>query len=191
LQIAKPKKPRVESANEDAQKAERPVRKFDKDQGNFKKPFERKSYDNQSGGGDGKFRKPFERKSFDNKSGGGDGKFRKPFEKRSFDNKNGADGKFRKPFDKNGKPGSHDNKKPFNKSGGGERPEVNKKELKKERRQKKIGEENFDLGINIKKIWETLRKADTTDEVRKKLCSTVYDSILGKINHVKPFFLIR
>ncbi len=155
----------MESANGDEQKAERPVKKFNKDangHSNFKKPFEKRNFDNKSGG-DGKFKKPFDR---NNKSG-------------SYDNK--------RPFNKNG---SYDNKKPFNKNGsdfkkGVDKPEINKKELKIKRRQKKIGEENFDIGINIKKIWETLRKTETTEEVRKKLCATVFDSVNGKINHVK------
>ena len=54
-----------------------------------------------------------------------------------------------KPFKKNGFAG--------NKNGSAEKPAVNKKDLRLQRRQKKIGQ-NFDIGLNIKKIWETLRK---------------------------------
>lgn len=56
-----------------------------------------------------------------------------------------------------------------------------KKELKKERREKKLGGENFEVQSNMKKIWETLRRADTTDEAKKKLCTSLFDNVKGKI----------
>jgi len=62
------------------------------------------------------------------------------------------------------------------------KPEIpkKKKELKKERREKKLGE-NFEVQASMKKIWETLRRSDTTDEAKKKLCTSLFDNVKGKI----------
>lgn len=111
---------------------------------------------------------------------------------------------------RNGKPGD----KPFkkngfsktptgaSKNGGTDKPAVSQKDLRLQRRQKKIGQ-NFDIGLNIKKIWETLRKSvnqpildmhslnllffgrsETTEEVRRKLCSSVFESVKGRVNQL-------
>ncbi len=99
-------------------------------------------------------------------------------------NKNGkqkpTNGKFpqKNKFDKNKKSLNGSSGKPVEKMTPAE-----KKELKKQRRQKKIGDK-YELTINIKKIWETLRKAETTDETKKKLCSTLYENVKGKISEV-------
>lgn len=36
----------------------------------------------------------------------------------------------------------------------------------------------------MKKIWETLRRSDTTDEAKKKLCTSLYDNVTGKISQM-------
>lgn len=60
---------------------------------------------------------------------------------------------------------------------------MSKKELKEKRRKAKLSG-NYDLALNMKKIWETLRRADTTDDVRKKLCGSLYDNVKGKISQM-------
>lgn len=110
-----------------------------------------------------------------------------------------------KPFDKNGKQkstnGKFASKNKFDKNnkknlnGSASKPvekmtPAEKKELKKQRRQKKIGDK-YDLTINIKKIWETLRKSETTDDTKKKLCSTLYENVKGKISEVDIKYLIN
>lgn len=63
-----------------------------------------------------------------------------------------------------------------------------KKDLKMKRKQKKLAN-TYDMSINIKKIWEALRKSETTDETRKKLCSSLYEQVKGKICQVSCFAL--
>lgn len=58
-----------------------------------------------------------------------------------------------------------------------------RKELLKKRKQKKLAE-NYEVTINMKKIWETLRKSDTTEETKKKLCSSLYEQVKGRIKIV-------
>lgn len=73
------------------------------------------------------------------------------------------------------------------------KPSVDPKELKKQRRQKKLAE-NYDVSINMKKIWETLRRSDTTEETKKKLCSALYDHVKGRITQVRvntTFLLLK
>lgn len=60
---------------------------------------------------------------------------------------------------------------------------VDKKELLKQRKQKKMAE-NYDLSINMKKIWETLRRSETTEETKKKLCSSLYDQVKTRVKNV-------
>ncbi|CAF0964701.1 unnamed protein product [Brachionus calyciflorus] len=58
-----------------------------------------------------------------------------------------------------------------------------RKELLKKRKQKKLAE-NYDATVNMKKIWETLRKSETTEETKKKLCSTLYDQVKTRIKQM-------
>ncbi len=67
------------------------------------------------------------------------------------DNKNG---KVSKPYKTNTKNG-FDHKNKNGKTT--EKIEIDKKELKKQRRMKKLST-NYDLNVDMKKIWETLRK---------------------------------
>lgn len=85
----------------------------------------------------------------------------------------------RKPYDANKKPYDSNNNKPY------EKPlvEKTKKQLIIERKQKKMGD-NYDVSINMKKIWETLRMAETTDDTKKKLCTTLYDHAKGRISQL-------
>jgi len=89
-------------------------------------------------------------------------------EKKSFDsarkfdsNKKSFDGKKKfdssKPFNNSNK--KFDTKKPFahKQEGNGEKPVYTKKELKVQRKQKKLAD-NYDVSVNMKKIWETLRR---------------------------------
>ena len=57
------------------------------------------------------------------------------------------------------------------------------RKLLKKRKQKKLAE-NYDVSVNMKKIWETVRKSETTDKVKKKLCSSLYDQVKSRINQV-------
>lgn len=58
-----------------------------------------------------------------------------------------------------------------------------RKELLKKRKQKKLAD-NYEITINMKKIWETLRKSETTEETKKKLCSSLYEQVKGRIKQV-------
>jgi len=120
--------------------------------------------------------------------------------KPSFDGKKFKPKEFKKPFDQskykagktNGKLYSKTDGKPLkttytkadSKAATG-KPEVplKKKELKKERRQKKLAGD-YEVHANMKKIWETLRRSDTTDEAKKKLCTSLYDNVTGKISQM-------
>lgn len=82
--------------------------------------------------------------------------------------------KFKKPFDKT---------KPMAGKKQQADANVNKKELRQQRKQKKMGQ-NYSLTVNMKKIWETLRQSDTTEETRKKLCSTLFEQVKGKIKEL-------
>lgn len=91
---------------------------------------------------------------------------------KNFNPKNGASFKDKNKLVKNGKPE------------GAKLTMAEKKELKKKRRQQRLGE-NYETNVNMKKIWETLRREDTTEEARKKLCTCLYDNIKGKIYQVE------
>ena len=47
---------------------------------------------------------------------------------------------------------------PVKQEANGDKPVYNKKELKQQRKQKKLAE-NYDVSVNMKKIWETLRRS--------------------------------
>lgn len=184
-----PKRKATENADESAKKpksenfskngnapgqriSSKPGNKFGKD--SFKKSF---SKDNKFG------KEPF-KKSFDKDNKFGKEPFKKSFSKenkfgkepfkKSFD----KDNKFKKPdmhkfkAGANGKLYGKSDGKPFERKEAPKpaKPEVpmKKKELKKERRQKKLGDSDYEVQSNMKKIWETLRRADTTDEAKKK-----------------------
>ena len=68
-------------------------------------------------------------------------------------------------------------------------PELNKKELKEKRRKQKLAA-NYDVSLNMKKIWETLRRSDTTEETKKKLCSSLYDNVKGRISQVNAIIRV-
>lgn len=76
----------------------------------------------------------------------------KNFKPKKFSDKNKPG--FKKPF-KNGavKNGTSKSSAPTDKDGN----LIKKKDLKKQRRQKKLAE-NYDVATNMKKIWETLRR---------------------------------
>ncbi|RNA26403.1 pumilio domain-containing KIAA0020-like protein [Brachionus plicatilis] len=58
-----------------------------------------------------------------------------------------------------------------------------RKELFKKRKQKKLAD-NYEITINMKKIWETLRKSETTDETKKKLCSSLFEQVKDRIKQL-------
>jgi hypothetical protein len=125
-----------ESKNEDFKDVKKPVLK---DKSNFK----------SNNGFKNNEKKPFGSvKKFDsNKKGFDSG--------RKFDsNKKGFDSG--KKFDSSKK---FDTKKPFpsKHEANGEKPVYTKKELKQQRKQKKMAD-NYDVSVNMKKIWETLRR---------------------------------
>lgn len=88
----------------------------------------------------------------------------------------GSNDKFKK--NKGSKLNQDKNKKILATSTPGER-----KELLKKRKQKKLAE-NYEVTINMKKIWETLRKSDTTEETKRKLCCSLYEQVKGRIKAV-------
>jgi len=122
------------------------------------------------------FKKPFNK---DLKSGATDKGF-KPFK--------GADAKtgFKKPFNKDVQNDSQDKDLNASKPKFEDKKEKiakDQKELKIERRMKKLGD-NYGIVGDMKKIWETLRRAETTEEVRRKLCSTLHTQLKGKIKNM-------
>lgn len=80
----------------------------------------------------------------------------KTFNKKPFDKDNNK-GKKSFAASKNGKPNKFNNAKGDKKTDGTPAPPVDKKELYKQRKQKKLAE-NYDVSISMKKIWETLRR---------------------------------
>lgn len=106
-----------------------------------------------------------------NKKGGG-----------KFDHK--KDGKFshgqsKGKFDKNKKPElpkGEDGKTDWKKM------KAEKKELKMKRKMKtQGGSENFELGVNAKKVWEELRQEKVKPERKEELCSQLHKMIKGKV----------
>ena len=151
-----------ESKNEDFKDVKKPVLK---DKSNFKNNNGFKNNEKKPFGSVKKFdsnKKGFDsgRKFDSNKRGFDSGKKfdsnKKGFDSgRKFDsNKKGFDSG--KKFDSNKK---FDTKKPFpsKHEANGEKPVYTKKELKQQRKQKKMAD-NYDVSVNMKKIWETLRR---------------------------------
>jgi hypothetical protein len=109
--------------------------------------------------------------------------FKKPYGNKTGPNKFNKDQKNSFSSKKNGLNKSFDKNSKFNKSKDDAKNFKNKKDLKKDRRQKKMAD-NYDISVNMKKIWETLRRSETTEETKKKLCSTLFDQVKGRISQV-------